>query len=168
MTPVQRFALTLAFAVLPGGVLALGVGEPMPALAGPRLDASNSSLTADALRGQVVYVDFWASWCVPCRQSMPVLEGLSKKHAGAGLKVIGVNKDVREADARRFLERVKVDFPLVRDEGDTLARAFGVKAMPSGYLVDRKGVVRYVHRGYDANTTRALEAQVESLISEKP
>jgi thiol-disulfide isomerase/thioredoxin len=168
MNLFQRIILTLAFAGLPAGVFALGVGEAMPAINGPRLDAADSSLAADALRGQVVYVDFWASWCGPCRRSMPIIDGLARKHAGAGFRVIGVNKDVREADARRFLEQVKVDFPLVQDEGDKLARAFGVKAMPSGYLVDRKGVVRFVHRGYNPNNTSAIEAEIQSLLAESP
>jgi thiol-disulfide isomerase/thioredoxin len=117
-------------------------------------------------RGNVVYVDFWASWCVPCRQSMPVLDALFRKHGSAGLSVVGVNKDVSEEDAKRFLQKVRVSFRLVPDDGDAAAKAFGVKAMPSGYLIDRKGTVRYVHRGFTSETPAALEAQIVKLLGE--
>ena len=143
---------------------AVEVGDIVPTVRGPRLDKPGSSLPP--VKGQVVYVDFWASWCVPCRQSMPILDGLYKKHGAAGFAVVGVNKDVTEADARRFLQQVKVDFPLITDDADLLARAFDVKAMPSGYLVDRKGVVRQVHRGFTAQTAGALESQIMKLLAE--
>ena len=145
---------------------AVEVGERVPTVRGPRLDAPGSALPD--VRGQVVYVDFWASWCVPCRQSMPILDELYRKHGAAGFAVVGVNKDVTEADARRFLRGVKVTFPLITDETDGLARTFDVKAMPSGYLVDRKGVVREVHRGFTDKTPPALEAHVLKLLAERP
>ena len=145
---------------------AVEVGDHVPAVKGPRLDAPGTTL--QAVRGQVVYVDFWASWCVPCRQSMPVLDGLYRKHGDAGFAVVGINKDVTVADARRFLQSVKVSFPLVTDDSDLLARAFEVKAMPSGYLVDRKGIVRMVHRGFTDKTAASLEAQIVKLLAEAP
>jgi peroxiredoxin len=97
---------------------------------------------------------------------MPALDALYRKHGAAGFTVVGVNKDVNEADAKRFVQRVPVGFPLVADEGDGLARAFGVKAMPSGYLIDRKGVVRHVHRGFTAETAATLETEIQSLLGE--
>jgi hypothetical protein len=93
------------------------------------------------LKGSVVYVDFWASWCVPCRLSMPALEDLYRRNKSRGFAVVGVNKDASIADARRFLAKVPVSFALVQDGADAAARGFDVKAMPSGYLVDRKGLV---------------------------
>jgi peroxiredoxin len=98
---------------------------------------------------------------------MPVLDALYRKHGAAGFAVVGVNKDVTEADARRFLQGVKVTFPLITDDTDVLARAFDVKAMPSGYLVDRKGVVREVHRGFTSLTAPALEATILKLLAER-
>jgi thiol-disulfide isomerase/thioredoxin len=146
--------------------VAIEAGQAAPGVAGKRLDQPGATFANDALRGQVVYVDFWASWCVPCRQSMPALDALYRKHGPAGFAVVGVNKDVSEDDAKRFMQRVPVGFPLVADEGDGLARAFGVKAMPSGYLVDRKGIVRSVHRGFTAETATALETEIQSLLGE--
>ena len=132
---------------------ALQAGESAPALGGVEA-------------GRVVYVDFWASWCVPCRKSMPALEALYRKHGAAGFAVVGVNKDVNEDDSRRFLQRVPVTFTLVKDADDRLARSFGVKAMPSGYLVDRRGIVRRVHRGFTDATAAELDEEIQSLLRE--
>jgi cytochrome c biogenesis protein CcmG, thiol:disulfide interchange protein DsbE len=150
-----RVLLLLSGLGMPCHAFALEVGEPIPSLGGLR-----------DLRGQVVYVDFWASWCVPCRTSMPVLDSLYRKHRERGFVVVGVNKDVSEADAARFLTRVPVTFPLLTDGGDQFARAFKVKAMPSGYLVDRKGVVRRVHRGFTTETAAGLETEIAGLLEE--
>jgi peroxiredoxin len=108
------------------------------------------------LKGKVVYVDFWASWCTPCLRSMPALRTLYGNHKDQGFVVIGVNKDVSGAEAERFLRRFPVSFPLVADADDAVAKAFDVKTMPSGYLIDRSGVVRQVLRGFTAETETAL------------
>jgi thiol-disulfide isomerase/thioredoxin len=113
-----------------------------------------------------VYVDFWASWCVPCKLSMPTLDALYRDNSARGLVVVGINKDTAPAEAERFLKRVSVTFPLARDANDAAARAFDVKAMPSGYLVDRRGIVRHVHRGFTAETAAALAVEIESLLKE--
>ncbi len=118
------------------------------------------------LRGQVVYVDFWASWCVPCRLSFPALDQLHKKYHGRGFEVVAVNKDVEAADSRRFLARIPVGFTLVVDPDDRIVRAFQVKSMPSGYLLDRKGRVRYVHEGFRSDSAALIEAQIIDLLKE--
>jgi thiol-disulfide isomerase/thioredoxin len=145
---------------------ALETGANVPELAMPRLDEPAQSVSFAGLRGSVVYVDFWASWCVPCRLSMPALDAMYRRNRERGFAVVGVNKDVSSADAERFLKKVVVSFPLVRDSQDAVARAFNVKAMPSGYLVDRKGVVRKVHLGFTAETAAALESEIEALLKE--
>ena len=150
--PGMRFLLVVASLAF-GPAWALESGEVAPTVPG-------------APRGVVLYVDFWASWCVPCRQSLPALDALYRKHGPAGFAVVGVNKDVRAEDAKRFIQRVPVSFTWVADEGDALARGFGVKAMPSGYLVDRKGVIRQVHRGFTPETDVELEKQVRDLLAE--
>ena len=162
---MRHVLAALAFA-LSGAAAAVEVGAPVPDLAIARLDEPTKSLTIASLKGNVVYVDFWASLCVPCRLSMPALDALYRRNRSRGFAVIGVNKDVSSADAERFLKRVNVTFPLVRDAGDAAARAFDVKAMPSGYLVDRKGIVRKVHRGFTPETAIALEQEIEALLKE--
>jgi peroxiredoxin len=145
---------------------AIEAGAPAPEMAAAILDQPAQSVRLSQYRGRVVYVDFWASWCVPCRQSMPALDELYRRHAARGLVVVGVNKDVSLVDAQRFLGRVPVSFPLVADADDKVARAYGVKAMPSGYLVDRRGVVRLVHRGFDGESRARIERLVEELLGE--
>lgn len=157
-------ALSALLAVVPAHALEPGV--PAPAVSALPLGASGPAIEISALRGKVVYVDFWASWCVPCRLSMPRLDALHRKLGARGFIVVGINKDAALADARRFLERVPVGFLLAQDAGDALAKAFEVKAMPSGYLIDRRGIVRRVHRGFTSETAAALEREVEQLLAE--
>ena len=162
----MRQALAILSLVVCGAAHAVDVGAPLPAITAPRLASTGPELSLAALRGRVVYVDFWASWCVPCRLSMPALDAMYRKHAAEGFTVVGFNKDVEAADAQRFLQRVPVSFPLANDAKDAAARAFDVKAMPSGYLVDRKGVVRKVHRGFTEDTAASLEREIEELLKE--
>jgi len=138
---------------------------PAPTLSMAPLEGG-APVTLGGLKGSVVYVDFWASWCVPCRLSMPALEDLYKRNKSRGFAVVGVNKDASVADARRFLAKLPVSFTLVQDGADAAARGFDVKAMPSGYLVDRKGLVRQVHRGFTAETGATLEKEIDSLLKE--
>ena len=158
-------ALFVALLLVAGPAAALEPGAALPDVTAGSLGESRP-LALKAFKGRVLYVDFWASWCVPCRLSMPALDALYRKHSARGFMVLGVNKDTTVADAQRFLKRVPVGFPLAHDVQDGLAKAFDVKAMPSGYLVDRRGVVRRVHRGFTAETAAVLEREIEELLKE--
>jgi len=160
-------AFVAALAMLAAGpAWAIEAGGALPPLTLAALADPSQSVSLAQLRGKVVYVDFWASWCVPCRLSMPALDALYRKNRERGFAVIGVNQDVSVSDAQRFIKRVPVSFPLVRGGDEAAARAFDVKAMPSGYLVDRKGVVRRVHRGFIENTAAEIESELEALLKE--
>ncbi len=159
--------LALAACVVPVAA-ALEPGARVPGVEAVPLQPGAARVSLERLRGRVVYVDFWASWCVPCRNSMPALDALARRHGERGFTVVGVNKDASAADAERFLRRVPVGFSLVSDADDVIARAFGVRAMPSGYLIDRRGVVRRVHRGFTAETAAALEREIAELLEERP
>ena len=164
-----RVAAATFITVAAPGALAVKPGDRMPAVAPlPSIEEGAPPLDLSRLGGKVVYVDFWASWCVPCRTSMPAVDELYRRLGRKGFSVVGINKDDRVVDAQRFLKRVPVTFPLATDYGDAVVRAFLVTAMPSGYLVDRKGVVRKVHRGYTAETAKELEREVEELLKEAP
>jgi thiol-disulfide isomerase/thioredoxin len=160
----RPLAVLLLALALPAA--ALESGMPLPELTAQALGEAPAPISFKALRGRVLYVDFWASWCTPCRISMPALDALYRKYSARGFTVVGVNKDMTVADAQRFLKRVPVGFPLAHDAQDALAKAFDVKAMPSGYLVDRRGVVRHVHRGFTAETAAKLEREIEQLLGE--
>jgi thiol-disulfide isomerase/thioredoxin len=163
---MRRLLAVLAMASL-GNAWALEAGHPIPALVGDGINPRGEIALA-SFKGRVLYVDFWASWCVPCRQSMPALDTLYKKHAAEGFAVVGINKDVSAAAALRFLDKVPVTFALVQDPGDRFARGFEVAAMPTGYLADRRGIVRYVHRGFNDRSEADLTREIEQLLKEKP
>jgi peroxiredoxin len=140
-------------------------GMPAPSFKAPLLDGGGE-LDSATHRGKVVYIDFWASWCAPCRQAMPTYDRLARMYAPMGLVIIGVNQDANSKDAHRFLSRTRVSFPLVADSGHAIARAFDFKTMPTGYLIDRKGRVRYVHSGFQESSVPALEATIMALLKE--
>lgn len=167
---MRRLLIAWSVVMLSAPALAaeLKAGDRAPAFKTALLAAPTNEFDSSALRGKVAYVDFWASWCGPCKQAMPVLDTLYKKFGNDGFVVVGVNKDAKPADAERFMKSVAVSFPLVADAGNVIAQAFNPRHMPTGYLIDRKGHVRHVHSGFRSETAAELEAQVASLIKETP
>ena len=121
-----------------------------------------------ALKGEVLYVDFWASWCPPCIQSFPFLSGLQQDYGPQGLRVVGVNLDEKVADAEKFLSDYPAGFTVVADRSKQCAKDFDVIAMPSSYLIDREGIVRYIHRGFRPGETKELRLIVEQLLDYRP
>ena len=149
-------------------VAGVQVGQSAPPISLPLLATDNAEvLTLDSLRGKVVYLDFWASWCGPCRVSFPQLEELRQELGPRGFEVLAVNVDEFEPDALRFLEEVSVSYPVVRDgAGDTPA-TYGILGMPTGYLIDRSGTVRLVHQGYRKSDGAALREDIIELLGEQ-
>ena len=136
------------------------VGQPLPALAGllPGAALPNTA-------GKVVLVDFWASWCAPCHASFPCLARLHQKYAGKGLVIIGIGVDEDKAKYEGFAAKNKVPFTLVHDGGHKAAGFFEPATMPSSYLVDRGGVIRHIHKGFNAGKTEAeYAAEIEALL----
>lgn len=158
--------LTVGLIVTTPGVAA-GDGPAAPAFSGRPLGGGDV-LQLEEFRGKVVYLDFWASWCGPCRQSLPWMERLRRDLRPLGLEVIAVNVDEDPAEARRFLKRYPVSFPVIGDARGAIATRYDVRDMPSSYLIDRKGVVRHVHRGFNRDDTAGLRARVEALLAEQP
>ena len=117
-------------------------------------------------RGKVVLLDFWASWCGPCRQSLPALERMRTDYAARGFEVLAVNVDEQPADALDFLKRYAVTYPVVQDSRGVLAELYDVKGMPSSYLIDQRGVVRVVHRGFRKKDLPRLRRAVAKLLGE--
>ena len=120
-----------------------------------------------ALKGKVVYLDFWASWCTPCKASFPVLEGWQKELAGQGFTVLAVSVDAEAVDMAKFLKKNPVTFPTVRDAGQKLVAAANVSTMPTSFLIDRKGVIRKVHSGFRAGDAKSLHAEILKLLAER-
>ena len=157
--------LAAACAVLFVGVVsAQEVGKPAPVFDLPAAGAPNVRL-AD-LKGRVVYVDFWASWCGPCRVSFPVLEQLRGELGPKGFEVLAINVDEVEADARQFLSEVPVSYLVVRDAAGITPQTFGILGMPTGYLIDRQGMVREIHQGFRKSDGEMLRTAIVALLGE--
>ena len=154
----------LCAAVLaPMPALAVDVGAAAPAFALP--DAKGATIALDKLRGQVVYVDFWASWCTPCKRSFPWMNELQQRWGDKGLAVVAINVDKKRDDADRFLRQVPATFTVVFDETGATPAAFGVKAMPSSYLIDPRGNVVEIEQGYRDERRAALEERIRALVA---
>jgi thiol-disulfide isomerase/thioredoxin len=141
---------------------ALDAGAPLPEIG--LTDLSGKRIDAATLKGKVVIVDFWASWCAPCKQEMPILEKLYQKYGSKGLVVVGVSVDQEDANVGAFVKQLKVSFPIVHDKAHGVANRFKPPRMPSSYIIDRQGIVRKVHGGFRAADASAIEGEVSSLL----
>lgn len=120
------------------------------------------------LKGKVILIDFWASWCGPCKASFPVLNELQKEYGPKGLVVIAVNQDATDALMRSFLDDHPASFTTLRDAGNRLVEAADVQSMPSSYLFDRSGKIRFLHTGFHGEkTTAQYKKEIEQLLNEK-
>jgi peroxiredoxin len=144
---------------------ALGAGTKAPNI--ELKDLSGKAFKLSGLAGKVVLVDFWASWCAPCKQELPVLEGLYKKYRDRGLEIVAVSQDEDPQNASKFLKRAPLSFTVVHDAKRAVASAYAPEKMPSSFLIDRKGLVRYVHGGFKASDAAALEREIVSLLEAK-
>ena len=137
-------------------------------LLGPALAArATAPLDLEPLRGQVVYLDFWASWCVPCRQTFPFMQSMQLAHGAEGLHVIAVGVDSERADADLFLGHFAHPFEVRFDPAGALASAYRLAGMPASVLIDRRGAVRYSHVGFRAGDAAVIEAQMRELLAER-
>ena len=142
--------------------LALKVGDALPALSAPARDGT--PLTLAQFRGKILYVDFWASWCAPCQEEMPALDMLYRRYRERGLVVLGVNVDTDRRLAQRMLDKFAPSFPIAFDPQGEWPEAFALPAMPTGYLVDAKGVVRFIKSGYRPAELPQLEAAIQAVL----
>ena len=144
-----RFSLSIALAVL--CLTALARAAPPPAL--------------QPVEGRVLWVDFWASWCVPCRRSFPWLNSMHRKYGPEGLQIIAVNLDKDRALADAFLAEVPAEFALRFDPAGALAKQYGVQAMPSSFLIDLDGNVLATHAGFRTADTADYEQAITDALS---
>lgn len=138
------------------------VGTPLPALSS-LLPGAPLPKTA----GKVVLVDFWASWCAPCKSSFSAMARLHEKYASKGLVIIAIGVDDEAADYQAFAAKYPAAFTLAHDLRQQAAAFFNPPTMPSSYLVDRKGVIRHIHKGFKVGKTELeYTAEIESLLAE--
>ncbi len=145
-------------------VHAASVSGPAPNFTLKSLAGSNFKLSET--RGKVVLLNFWASWCGPCRKEMPLLNNLHNKYKSLGFTVLGVNVEQKTSKARDFINSRPVDFPILLDSSNKVSKLYKVVAMPSTVLIDRDGKMRYLHQGYKPGDEKAYRKMVKKLIRE--
>jgi thiol-disulfide isomerase/thioredoxin len=140
---------------------AVGVGHRAPDF---ELPGTAGAVALNRLRGKVVYVDFWASWCGPCKHSFPWLNAMDARYRALGLEIVGINVDTRRTDAERFLADVPARFTLAFDaRGDTPGR-YAAKGMPTSFLIDREGTVVATHVGFRVEDQGRMEGEIRRAL----
>jgi cytochrome c biogenesis protein CcmG, thiol:disulfide interchange protein DsbE len=129
--------------------------------------STDDGLELDALRGRVVYVDFWASWCGPCRESFPWMKEMQQRYGDRGLVVVGINVDQDRELANQFLNAFRPQFRIVFDADAKLAEEFHVAGMPASYFIDRSGKQRFRHVGFRQAQRSEYEQELKSLLAEQ-
>lgn len=167
---MMRLRFVLILALLGAGLAtpaarAVAPGDAAPALSLP--DAGGTTVALDKLKGRVVWVDFWASWCGPCKRSFPWMNEMHRKYGDQGLTVVAVNVDRKREDAAKFLAATPGAFTIVYDPSGGAPAAWDVKGMPTSYLVDRSGKVVAVDSGFRDETKDALEARIRAALQSR-
>lgn len=159
--------LTLAAAVILAGIVGatnkgLKTGDPFPDLSGFKLEGK----LPESLKGQVVFVDFWASWCGPCAKSFPAINELQQTYKARGVTFLAVNVDEKKDAMDKFLAKHSAEFPVVRDADQRLVAELAVAAMPTSFIIDQEGKIRFIHNGFHGEATRKQYAEeLESLLT---
>jgi cytochrome c biogenesis protein CcmG/thiol:disulfide interchange protein DsbE len=140
------------------------LNNPAPPVAGESVNGKGK-VSFDQWKGKVVLVDFWATWCEPCKKSFPKLEELRVKYGASGLEIVGISEDDEDGGAiKKFAETYGAKFPLLWDKDKALAGKYKPPNMPSSFLVDKNGVVRHVHLKYRDGDEKEIEQEVKSLL----
>jgi len=159
-----RWFLPVLMVLLASQAGAVGLKEEAPDFTLKSLEGGN--LRLEEYRGQVVLINFWASWCGPCRQEMPLLDRLHHRYEDTGFAVLGINVEGEVGPAQEIVDRTNVTFPILIDDGQKVSEMYNLEAMPSTVVVDRDGVVRYIHRGYVPGDEAKYVEVVKQLIRE--
>ncbi|RMF98095.1 MAG: TlpA family protein disulfide reductase [Gammaproteobacteria bacterium] len=130
-------------------------------------DRNGQPVSLSDFRGQVVLINFWATWCGPCRKEMPLLEQLYQRYQSLGFTLLGVNVEEGDVDAEAFLRETPVSFPVLFDPENRVSQLYDVSAMPSTVLVDRQGRLRFLHQGYQPGYENTYQDQIRLLVRER-
>jgi len=163
---IKKLTISILLFFISFTVGAVNVGDNAPDISLPHLD-KKTELSLKKLKGKVVYLDFWASWCGSCRTSLPLLSELRTKLSKKGFEVLGVNVDAKPKDGIAFLDKYPVSFPVLSDPKGKTPELYRLKGMPTSYLIDRKGVIRHVHVGFKKGDMAKIQNDVLALLNEK-
>jgi peroxiredoxin len=160
----NRFVAALAALAIAVPVLAGPEGAPAPQF--DLASQAGKDVSLAQFKGQVVMLNFWASWCGPCRQEMPLLEGIYKKYNKLGFTMLGVNVEPDSNAAVNWLKQTPVSFPILFDKDSKVSRLYDVTGMPSTVIIDRAGKVRMLHRGYKPGDENEYLDSIRTLVRE--
>ncbi len=163
---LKKSILALVFSVFAVSSLASSGMEGQTAPDFALKSSTGENLRLSEFRGDVVMINFWATWCGPCRQEMPLLDELYARYERVGFSLLGVNIDDDSRRAMAMIEELGVDFPVLFDDRKEVSKLYEVEAMPVTVIVDRKGTVRYIHHGYKPGYEDKYLDQVRSLLRE--
>lgn len=161
----KRISYMFAAMLLATVAVAGSNSGPAPDFSLQSLDGSTVRLSD--LKGQVVLINFWATWCAPCREEMPLLDAIYQKYNRLGVELLGINVEDDASGARKYLNETPVTFPILFDPDGRVSKQYQVKAMPSTILVDRHGNVRHIHYGYKPGYENDYQDQIRALVREK-
>ena len=139
----------------------------MLALAPGFAPAADPAFDLAQYRGKVVYLDFWASWCKPCRHSFPWMNDMQQKYSADGLAIVAINLDEQHADAEKFLKETPADFTVIYDPEGKLAEQYGIYGMPSSFLIGRDGQVLQKHQGFFDDSPAKYEAELRTALGKQ-
>ena len=160
----KAFLFSLLLVVTAYPVFAANIGDSAPSFRARTLDGSQTVSNED-LKGKVVFVDFWASWCTPCLKSLPEFEQLQTSFSGRDdVVVLAINLDENPQDATKFVRGLDVTYKILADTDGSIPESFGVSTMPSSYIIDKEGVIRYVHKGYKTGDVSKIKTEIEQLL----
>ena len=162
--PVATALVAIAIALTPLAAHAAAVGDLAPAVSlnGPQ---GAVSLAAGAAQGEWTYLDFWASWCGPCKESFPVMEDLHKKYGEKGFVILAVNVDENAAAMKDFLKEHAASFTIVHDATKKLVGTANISSMPTSFMLDKEGKIAAIHKGFHGkDTVKQYEAEIEKLL----
>ncbi len=168
MRYAHRFLVTVAGWLL----LATGLAVADDELSGPApdftlVDRNGQQVSLSEFKGQVVLINFWATWCGPCRKEMPLLEQLYQRYQPLGLTLLGINVEEDNGDAEAFLRETPVSFPVLFDPENRVSQLYEISAMPSTVLVDRQGRLRFLHHGFQPGYENIYQDQIRQLVRER-
>lgn len=165
MKHLLNHSLLILFLLLPAAALALQTGDVAVNCQATLADGEKN-LDLSAYKGKVILIDFWATWCPPCKKSMPFLNNFRNEKQTDGFEIIAINVDENTEEAKQFLTNNPVDYLIAFDSNGNCPSAFDVKAMPSSYLVDKTGKIRLVHLGFRDGDETIIREHVTKLLAE--
>jgi peroxiredoxin len=161
---IRLLLIMLITHLLHGTVHAEQATQPAPSFA--LTDMSGTILTRERLQGKVLFLAFWAPWCISCKDELPELENLYRKYRNEGLEVIGICEDADGPALSAFLKKTPVSFPLAVDPRSSVAESYRISNLPSGYLIGRDGVIRHRYRGFDKKFVQTYEKDIRELLEQ--